>query len=444
MTTMNERETDDDENECENARRRCVFLFFLSSSCSFFPFYPQMERFSFTRVRARRARSTERERENHRKIIYVYVYLRARTIEHRLSASEKRECDATFVGVQEGGGEEGEEEEERPRRRRRVLSTEERDADVPNAPLHPSSLADTSPPLSLPVAPPILFRRRQTAMGSGAAGGVLRRRFIGNRFGGLIASMISGLNESESGNNERQVEADQEDEEENEVDEDMEALARMLYIWRTMEQTARDFDRISASYYHQRSERGRDEVEASLPAETQSQRAFSSSSPPPISLFRRDASSARTTTSPPSFLSAASNFPTLTPLANGGGFVLRFPQALVLAMGSSDHHDFTSDDYGILVALDSGGGAAVNRGIPADTLDEQCPSRTFRNVEMRRQIEKDELPDPCVICLEVPKSREKVRQMPACKHVFHSNCVERWLENHRDCPCCKTPVLTSA
>jgi hypothetical protein len=281
-------------------------------------------------------------------------------------------------------------------------------------------------------------------MGSGAAGGVLRRRFIRNRFGGLIASMISGLNESESGNNERQVEADQEDEEENEVDEDMETLARMLYIWRTMEQTARDFDRISASYYHQRSERGRDEVEASLPAETQSQRAFSSSSPPPISLFRRDASSARTTTSPPSFLSAASNFPTLTPLANGGGFVLRFPQALVLAMGSSDHQDFTSDDYGILVALDSGGGAAVNRGIPADTLDEQCPSRTFRNVEMRRQIEKDELPDPCVICLEVPKSREKVRQMPACKHVFHSNCVERWLENHRDCPCCKTPVLTSA
>ena len=445
MTTINERETDDDENECENARRRCVFPFFFIFFLFVFSILSTNgEIFVYARPRAPRAIDGERKRNvNHRKIIYVHVYLRARTIEHRLSASEKRECDATFVGVQEGGGEE-EEEEERPRRRRRVLSTEERDADVPNAPLHPSTLADTSPPPSLPVAPPILFRRRQTAMGSGAAGGVLRRRFIGNRFGGLIASMISGLNESESGNNERQVEADQEDEEENEVDEDMEALARMLYIWRTMEQTARDFDRISASYYHQRSERGRDEVEASLPAETQSQRAFSSSSPPPISLFRRDASSARTTTSPSSFLSAASNFPTLTPLANGGGFVLRFPQALVLAMGSSDHHDFTSDDYGILVALDSGGGAAVNRGIPADTLDEQCPSRTFRNVEMRRQIEKDELPDPCVICLEVPKSREKVRQMPACKHVFHSNCVERWLENHRDCPCCKTPVLTSA
>jgi len=386
---------------------------------------------------------------------YMYTYARFFN-EYRLSASEKRERDATFVGVS-GGEEEQEqeqeeeeeeeqeeeeqEEEERPRRRRRVLTTEERDADVPNAPLHPSSLADTSPPV---VSPPILFRRRQTAMGSSAAGGVLRRRFIRNRFGGLIASMISGLSESESGNNERPVEADQEEEEENEVDEDMEALARMLYIWRTMEQTARDFDRISASYYHQRSERGRDEVEASLPAETQSQRVFPSSSPPPISFFRRDASPARTTTSPPSFLSAASNFPTLSPLANGGGFVLRFPQALILAMGSSDRHDFTSDDYGILVALDSGGGAAVNRGISIDTLDEQCPSRTFRNVEMRRQIEEDELPDPCVICLEVPKSREKVRQMPACKHVFHSNCVERWLVNHRDCPCCKTPVLTSA
>ena len=153
--TDDERESSEEE---ENARRRCVFLFFLSSSLFFlFSILSKREIFFYARPRAPRAIDGERKRNvNHRTIIYVYVYLRARTIEHRLSASEKRECDATFVGVQEGGGEE-EEEEERPRRRRRVLSTEERDADVPNAPLHPSSLADTSPPPSLPVAPPILF-----------------------------------------------------------------------------------------------------------------------------------------------------------------------------------------------------------------------------------------------------------------------------------------------
>ena len=351
----------------------------------------------------------------------------------------------------------------RPPRRRRIITTLERDdGTAANA---PSSLADTSPPSSsgrrsaststLPLPPPILLRRRRTSAAvldqgdeslnlnvNNSEEGTRGRRFTRNWIG-LIASMLEGLNETENGNDENGNDGHGvEQEEENALDEDTEALARMLYIWRTMEQTARDFDRISASYYERR-ERGRDEREVTTAsaAGTRQRRQppmFSGLPPPPISLFRRDASSVRTTGSPPSFLSAASNSPTLSPRANGGGFVLRFPQALILAMGSE--RDFTSDDYDILVSLDNGG--VIHKGIPTDRLDEQCPSKLFRNVETRRKIEKGELPDPCVICLEVPKPRDKVRQMPSCKHVFHSKCVERWLENHLECPCCKTPVVS--
>ena len=351
----------------------------------------------------------------------------------------------------------------RPSRRRRITLLERDDGTTANAPL-PSSLADTSPPSSsgrrsaststLPLPPPILLRRRRTSAAvldqgdeslnlnvNNSEEGTRGRRFTRNWIG-LIASMLEGLNETENGNDENGNDGQGvEQEAENALDEDTEALARMLYIWRTMEQTARDFDRISASYYERR-ERGGDEREVmtASAAGTRQRRQlpmFSGLPPPPISLFRRDASSARTTGSPPSFLSAASNSPTLSPRANGGGFVLRFPQALILAMGSE--RDFTNDDYDILVSLDNGG--VIDKGIPTDRLDEQCPSKLFRNVETRRKIEKGELPDPCVICLEVPKPRDKVRQMPSCKHVFHSKCVERWLENHLECPCCKTPVV---
>ena len=352
----------------------------------------------------------------------------------------------------------------RPPRRRRIITTLERDdGTAANA---PSSLADTSPPSSsgrrsaststLPSPPSILLRRRRTSVAvldqgdeslnlnvNNSEEGTRGRRFTRNWIG-LIASMLEGLNETENGNDENGNDGHGvEQEEENALDEDTEALARMLYIWRTMEQTARDFDRISASYYERR-ERGRDELEVTTAsaAGTRQRRQlpmFSGLPPPPISLLRRDASSVRTTGSPPSFLSAASNSPTLSPRANGGGFVLRFPQALILAMGSE--RDFTSDEYdSILVSLDNGG--VIHKGIPTDRLDEQCPSKLFRNVETRRKIEKGELPDPCVICLEVPKPRDKVRQMPSCKHVFHSKCVERWLENHLECPCCKTPVVS--
>ncbi|KAE8716097.1 galactosyltransferase family protein [Hibiscus syriacus] len=47
----------------------------------------------------------------------------------------------------------------------------------------------------------------------------------------------------------------------------------------------------------------------------------------------------------------------------------------------------------------------------------------------------------CVVCLEQWKSKEVAKGMP-CKHKFHGECIEKWLEIHGSCPVCryKMPV----
>ncbi|BDA45933.1 probable E3 ubiquitin-protein ligase ATL41 at C-terminar half [Coccomyxa sp. Obi] len=46
----------------------------------------------------------------------------------------------------------------------------------------------------------------------------------------------------------------------------------------------------------------------------------------------------------------------------------------------------------------------------------------------------------CAICLEGFARGEKVRELPACSHVFHKACVDRWLRSHSACPLCRTAL----
>ncbi|EEC72832.1 hypothetical protein OsI_06560 [Oryza sativa Indica Group] len=45
--------------------------------------------------------------------------------------------------------------------------------------------------------------------------------------------------------------------------------------------------------------------------------------------------------------------------------------------------------------------------------------------------------EPCSVCLEELHAGEMVREMPACKHLFHVECIDMWLHSHRTCPMCR-------
>ncbi|GAB2234729.1 hypothetical protein Droror1_Dr00003994 [Drosera rotundifolia] len=44
----------------------------------------------------------------------------------------------------------------------------------------------------------------------------------------------------------------------------------------------------------------------------------------------------------------------------------------------------------------------------------------------------------CAVCLSAIETGEFVRSLPNCKHVFHAECIGRWLGGHLTCPVCRT------
>uniref|UniRef100_A0A7N0U2S6 RING-type domain-containing protein n=1 Tax=Kalanchoe fedtschenkoi TaxID=63787 RepID=A0A7N0U2S6_KALFE len=44
----------------------------------------------------------------------------------------------------------------------------------------------------------------------------------------------------------------------------------------------------------------------------------------------------------------------------------------------------------------------------------------------------------CAVCLGAVCGQEVVRMLPNCKHLFHMECVDKWLCLHTSCPICRT------
>ncbi|MCL7029367.1 hypothetical protein MKW94_025523 [Papaver nudicaule] len=50
--------------------------------------------------------------------------------------------------------------------------------------------------------------------------------------------------------------------------------------------------------------------------------------------------------------------------------------------------------------------------------------------------------EPCMICIEEFCQKEEVIIL-GCRHVFHSGCLLRWMEENRTCPLCRRSVVDS-
>lgn len=50
----------------------------------------------------------------------------------------------------------------------------------------------------------------------------------------------------------------------------------------------------------------------------------------------------------------------------------------------------------------------------------------------------------CCICLGEFEEKEELQQLPACTHIFHTQCITHWLRSNSTCPMCRSPVTTTA
>lgn len=47
----------------------------------------------------------------------------------------------------------------------------------------------------------------------------------------------------------------------------------------------------------------------------------------------------------------------------------------------------------------------------------------------------------CAICLNDYANGEACRVFPLCNHMFHLDCIDKWLKNHLTCPVCRKCIL---
>ncbi|KAK8515558.1 hypothetical protein V6N13_139464 [Hibiscus sabdariffa] len=96
----------------------------------------------------------------------------------------------------------------------------------------------------------------------------------------------------------------------------------------------------------------------------------------------------------------------------------------------SDSNPFSYTHASALVSVVSAG---RNSGIN-QVVVESLP--LFRFSSLRGQ--KDGL--ECAVCLARFEPNELLRLLPKCKHAFHAECVDTWLDAHSTCPLCRYRV----
>ncbi|XP_015060718.1 E3 ubiquitin-protein ligase ATL42-like [Solanum pennellii] len=77
--------------------------------------------------------------------------------------------------------------------------------------------------------------------------------------------------------------------------------------------------------------------------------------------------------------------------------------------------------------------ARVSSGIDK-TIIESLPFFRFSMLKGSRQGLE------CAVCLSKFEDVEVLRLLPKCKHAFHINCIDQWLEKHSSCPLCRHKV----
>ncbi|KAL0729605.1 hypothetical protein Bca4012_025698 [Brassica carinata] len=93
--------------------------------------------------------------------------------------------------------------------------------------------------------------------------------------------------------------------------------------------------------------------------------------------------------------------------------------------------------------------------VSSQAIKESLSVTTFRDDAAERSPEL--ISDACAVCLGDLEDGDEVRELRNCSHVFHRECIDRWLDyeccggdgnegeedNHRTCPLCRTPLFAA-
>ncbi|GKD47086.1 RING-H2 finger protein ATL70-like protein [Tanacetum coccineum] len=83
----------------------------------------------------------------------------------------------------------------------------------------------------------------------------------------------------------------------------------------------------------------------------------------------------------------------------------------------------------------------LSRGLDDDVLV-TFPTFVYSEVTMDNKKGDSAVKGPgCSICLADYKATDVIRLLPECRHLFHVNCIDKWLKAHPSCPVCRNSPL---
>eukprot|EP01018_Ginkgo_biloba_P020163 Gb_40644 [translate_table: standard] len=76
---------------------------------------------------------------------------------------------------------------------------------------------------------------------------------------------------------------------------------------------------------------------------------------------------------------------------------------------------------------------------PAQTILNRLPLLSFSGLE---EFDEDEEEVMCAVCLSALERNEQIRSLVNCRHIFHKDCLDEWVDrNHNSCPICRSRLL---
>ncbi|KAK4757878.1 hypothetical protein SAY87_019179 [Trapa incisa] len=99
--------------------------------------------------------------------------------------------------------------------------------------------------------------------------------------------------------------------------------------------------------------------------------------------------------------------------------------------------------------------SAAHLKVSPQMITQSLGVTTYGDVTWRRRHPACCGGDTCAVCLAQLEEADEVRELRNCRHVFHRECIDRWVDhdccddedadasdNHQSCPLCRAPLLT--
>ncbi|KAJ7951171.1 E3 ubiquitin-protein ligase RHA1B [Quillaja saponaria] len=81
-----------------------------------------------------------------------------------------------------------------------------------------------------------------------------------------------------------------------------------------------------------------------------------------------------------------------------------------------------------------------NPPISALLIREFLPVNKFDDLTVSDGV--GDSPESCAVCLYEFEGGEEIRWLKNCKHIFHRDCLDRWMDHdQKTCPLCRTPFV---